>query len=78
MTWNAACKNTIPKVPQRGWELVDNHFQPVWFNGPQMPESVLPNDDDFQNEEDEDSYDSVGRCYTDDSDTTNETDDEDE
>ena len=42
MTWHAACDKMIPKEPVKGWELVDNAYQIVWFTGSQMPDSVLP------------------------------------
>ena len=27
-----------------GWKLIDNHYYPVWFDGPQMPDTLVPGD----------------------------------
>lgn len=54
MTWHAACHNIIPKEPKQGWEIIDQSYKIVWFTGPQMPDSVVPEGDDPQDEDDND------------------------
>lgn len=55
--WKVACSNHIPKWPDFGWELLDGPSHIVWFIGPQMPESVVPetalNDSEDNNEDDD-------------------------
>ena len=62
--WNVACTNSITKHPAFGWELVKNSYNIIWFNGPQMPDSVVleivPDADDA--EEDVEDYSSEEDC----------------
>ena len=44
--WHAACDQMIVKHPESGWELSDGSYSLVWFIGPQMPDSVIPDPDD--------------------------------
>lgn len=59
--WNAACNNRIPKQPDFGWEMSNESYRVVWFDGPQMPESVVPeagpNGNDEENDEEDSSTD---------------------
>ena len=44
------------------WELKDDKFAMVWYDGPQMPETMASDlyEDDFQNEDNEDICESSG------------------
>lgn len=53
--WHASYTNTIPKEPTLGWELSDNSYQIVWFTGPQMPSTVVPDSPDFNDSDDDDN-----------------------
>lgn len=64
--WKVACSNHIPKWPDFGWELLDGPSHIVWFIGPQMPESVVPEtalnnsednteDDDYLSDDEEET-----------------------
>ena len=55
MQWHAAYTDTIPKEPTLGWELTDNSYQIVWFTGPQMPYTVVPDSPDFNDSDDDDN-----------------------
>ncbi|KAG1693158.1 Complement component receptor 1-like protein [Nymphon striatum] len=56
MTWHAACNKHIPKEPKKGWELVDNSYQTVWFTCPQMPDSVVPDSTGLEDEDVDDAW----------------------
>ena len=64
--WHAAYTNNILKHPTSGWELENDTYSIVWFDGQQMPDAVVPessaNDDSQDDEEyyttDDDSDDS--------------------
>lgn len=37
-----------------GWELNGDAYEPVWFEGDQMPESLVPNEGEIEKDMDED------------------------
>jgi len=83
MMWHAAGDNLLPKEPQHGWELHDNSYSIVWFTCPQMPESVIPENSE-SNEDDEEDGDINYHCDSDtdvdddSSDTDSDVDDDDD
>ena len=83
MKWHAAGDNLLPKEPQHGWELHDNSYSIVWFTCPQMPESVIPENSE-SNEDDEEDGDINYHCDSDtdvdddSSDTDSDVDDDDD
>ena len=50
MTWHEACNNEIAKEPKLGWKMEDNSFRHIWFTGPQMPDSVVPDEEDAEDD----------------------------
>jgi len=64
--WHAAYTIIIPKNPTCGWELENNAYSIVWFDGPQMLESVVP---DPPNESEDDEEYPTTEDDTDDSDS---------
>lgn len=56
--WTSADKTHIEQHPseENGWHLVDDHYKPVWFEGEQLPESLIPETEELEamdNEEDD-------------------------
>ena len=57
--WANADKAEIRQHPDvsNGWDLVDGYYLPIWHEGPQMPDSLVPEKDELatnDNENDED------------------------
>jgi len=34
-----------------GWELVADQYKPIWFEGDQLPESLVPDDEELADAE---------------------------
>ena len=48
--WARADQNHIEQHPteENGWQLVDDHYKPVWFEGEQLPESLIPETEELE------------------------------
>ena len=42
--WSNSARNEIVRLPleENGWLLVDGELKPIWFDGDQLPESLVP------------------------------------
>ena len=43
--WSSADQAIIQQAPDKGWEIKDNGYEIVWFEGPQLPEKLQIEDD---------------------------------
>ena len=62
--WSHANKQHIDKHPLEsdGWELRDDSYMPIWFEGPQLPKTLVPDGDgDEVNDEGNDDEDDEER-----------------
>ncbi|KAG0714341.1 hypothetical protein GWK47_001614 [Chionoecetes opilio] len=61
--WRSADQTHIEQHPseENGWQLVDDHYKPVWFEGEQLPESLIPEteEEEAMYNEEEDAMDSA-------------------
>jgi hypothetical protein len=51
--WGSADKSEIDQhpSPEDGWALTDGQYEFIWFNGPELPDSLVEeNDEDSDNE----------------------------
>ena len=57
--WANADKSEICQHPSSadGWELVDDQYEITWFDGPQLPDSLTPDEDDALDPESSDDSD---------------------
>ena len=53
MIWHSACNNVVPEEPSKGWELIENWYQIVWFTSSQMPDSVIPDTTEADDDKEE-------------------------
>ena len=53
--WATADKQHIDQHPteENGWQLVDGEYKPIWFYQEQLPESLLPEESELQEIEEE-------------------------
>ena len=40
-------------APENGWDLVNNQYEIVWFEGLQLPDTLVPGKEDDQCEDDD-------------------------
>jgi len=54
--WSQANRQEIVQHPKKsdGWEFEDGSYVPVWFDGPQLPDSLVPHEDEMNDNGDED------------------------
>ena len=54
--WSMADEQIIEQHPSstNGWELVDNRYDIIWFDGPQLPDTLMPDDSIDSSDEDDD------------------------
>ena len=54
--WAKADRHLIDQQPseENGWELTDDCYKPIWFEGEQLPQSLVPEDEDNVEQEEED------------------------
>ena len=76
--WARADKNLLQQHPakENGWEITNGHYQLIWFEGEQLPESLIPEEEEFP-ECEEDDIDAVTSCEGE-SESSDDDDDEDE
>ena len=71
--WGSAHQQYLDKTPTSGWEIIDGVFQIVWFNGDQLPSSLLPEIDSSyhveRNDIDDDHYPHLAEMETSDEDS---------
>ena len=53
--WHTAHLNYVTKEPESGWELVDGSYRFIWFDGNQIPDTVVPETvEELESDSDED------------------------
>ena len=57
--WTKANQNHIEQhsTEENGWQLIDDYYKPVWFEGEQLPQCLIPETDELEvmnNEEEDD------------------------
>ena len=40
-------------APENGWDLINNQYEIIWFEGLQLPDTLVPDREDFQCEDDD-------------------------
>ena len=68
--WARADQNHIEQNPteENGWQLVDDHYKPVWLEGVQLPESLIPETEELEAMDEEDEEDmEIASSYEDNS-----------
>ena len=55
--WANANKTTISQhpTPEDGWEVQDGSYHPIWFEGQQLPEALIPKEGELANDSDDDN-----------------------
>ena len=52
--WAGADQQTIDHpAPENGWDLVNNQYDVIWFEGIQLPDTLVPDREDDQCEDDD-------------------------
>ena len=53
--WANADKPMIQQHPSvdDGWELVADQYKPIWFEGDQLPESLVPDEEELADADDD-------------------------
>ena len=53
--WANADQQTIDQhpAPENGWDLINNQYEIIWFEGLQFPDTLVPDTEDAQCEDDD-------------------------
>ena len=73
--WATADQSHIEQHPteENGWQLVDNQYKPIWFEGEQLPESLIPQEEELD-ETDKEAEDDLEIASSDEEDSSDEDD----
>lgn len=54
--WSKANRQEIVQHTKKsdGWEFEDGSYVPVWFDGPQLPDSLVPDEGEMNDDGDKD------------------------